>query len=127
MGNSVQVLDKISRNLDQLDISNTRSGNDVIAGGLTISYDDAQIQEPMGGVSDKTNPFLGIGIGNPGTIKMKGAGGENTVAAILDSAENAQILAVCLGPANDVIMEAGDTTAELARLRGHVDLLGMGS
>ena len=126
MSNKRQVLDKISRNLDQLEISNSRSGDDVVAGGLTVSYVDADIQKPLGGVDGDVNPFLGIGVGNPGVIKVKGAAGENSIAAILDSAENLQIMSVIFGHANDVVMEEGDTTDELARIRGQVDLLGMG-
>ena len=128
MANREQVLDKIARNLDQLSISNARATNgvDVVAGGITISYEDADIQKPMGGVDGEVSPFLGIGIGNPGKINMKGDGGENTLAAIFDSEENLRILRVCTGHANDIIVEEGDTAAELARLPGSVDLLGMG-
>lgn len=126
MANKQQVLDKIARNLDQLSISNVRGADDLVAGGLTISYEDASIQSPMGGVDGSASPFLGLGIGNPGKIKIKGGAGENSVAAILDSEENARILRVCSGHANDIILEAGDSSAELARLPGSSDLLGMG-
>jgi hypothetical protein len=128
MGNSQQILDKVSRNLDQLGISNSRAANgvNVIADSLVISYEDADIQAPVGGVSPDVSPYLGLGIGNPGQIKIKGDAGENTLADIWTSEARMRILRVCSGHANDIIVEAGDTTAELARMPGHQDLLGMG-
>jgi len=98
----------------------------VTAAGLTISYVDASIQSPMGGVSDASSPFLGIGIGNPGSIKVKGAAGENTIAGIFANASDLAVLACCVRFANDVVVEAGDTATELARLAGHPDLKMMG-
>lgn len=128
MGNSQQILDKISRNLDQLNIDNARSadGVDVVVDSLVVSYDDADIQKPIGGVDGDVSPFLGLGIGNPGKIKIKGGAGENTLAAIWTSELRMRVLRVCSGHANDIIVEAGDTTDELARMPGHQDLLGMG-
>ena len=127
MANRRQVLDKISRNLDQLSIANTRDGDDVLADGLTISYEDASIQKPMGGVDGDVNPFLGLGIGNPGKIKIKGDAGENSVAAIMDSEDRLKILRTAAGHANDIIIEEGDTANELARLPGHADSIGLGN
>lgn len=126
MANSVQVLDKIKRNLDAVGVSATRNATSVTAAGLTISYVDASIQSPMGGVSDASSPFLGIGIANPGSIKIKGAAGENTIAGIFVNSSDLAVLACCARFANDVIVEAGDTTTELARLAGHPDLKMMG-
>lgn len=126
MSNPVQVLDKIKRNLDAVGVPATRNATSVTAAGLTISYVDASIQSPMGGLSDTSPPFLGIGIGNPGTIKIKGAATENTIAGIFVNAADLAVLACCTRFANDVIVEAGDTTAELARLAGHPDLKMMG-
>lgn len=126
MSNPVQVLDKIKRNLDAVGVAATRNSTTVTAAGLTISYVDAAIQSPMGGVSDASAPFLGIGIGNPGTIKVKGAAGENSIAAIFVNAADLAVLACCARFANDVVVEAGDTTTELARLAGHPDLKMMG-
>jgi hypothetical protein len=80
----------------------------------------------MGGINDASSPFLGIGIANPGKLKIKGAAGENTIAAIVDSSDNVKIVSVCTRMANDVIIEAGDTTTELSRVPGHPDLLNMG-
>lgn len=126
MANPVQVLDKIKRNLDAVGVSATRNATSVTAAGLTISYVDASIQSPMGGVSDASSPFLGIGIANPGSIKIKGAAGENTIAGIFVNSSDLAVLACCARFANDVIVEAGDTTTELARLAGHPDLKMMG-
>lgn len=126
MANPVQVLDKIKRNLDAVGVSATRGVTTVTAAGLTISYVDADIQAPLGGVNGNASPFLGIGIANPGTIKVKGAAGENTIAAIFTSAADLAVLACCARFANDVVVEAGDTTAELARLAGHPDLKMLG-
>lgn len=126
MSNPVQVLDKIKRNLDAVGVAATRNVSSVTAAGLTISYVDASIQSPMGGVDGNSSPFLGIGIGNPGSIKIKGAAGENTIAAIFVAASDLAVLACCTRFANDVVVEAGDTATQLARIAGHADLIGMG-
>lgn len=126
MSNPVQVLDKIKRNLDAVGVAATRNATSVTAAGLTISYVDASIQSPMGGVSDASSPFLGIGIGNPGVLKIKGAAGENAINTIFAAAADLAVLACCTRFANDVVVEAGDTATELARLAGHPDLKMMG-
>lgn len=122
MSNPVQVLDKIKRNLDAVGVPATRNATSVTAAGLTISYVDAVIQSPMGGVNGDASPFLGIGIGNPGSLKIKGAGGETSIALIFTTAADLAVLACCTRFANDVVVESGDSTAELARLAGHPDL-----
>ena len=128
MANSQQVLDKISRNLTQLGIANSRDANGVavVVDSMVVSYVAASIEKPIGGVDGDVSPFLGLGIGNPGLIKIKGAAGQNTLAAIYTSEKRLRVLRVCSGHANDIVIEAGDTTAQLARLPGHQDLLGMG-
>lgn len=127
MANGKFVLNKIARNLEQYGLTVTRgSADQVLVAGLTVSYVDASIQSPLGGVSDASSPFLGIGIGNPGKLKIKGAGGENTIAGIFVNASDLTVLAVCTRFANDVIVEAGDTATELAALRGHPDMLAVG-
>jgi len=128
MAQRQQMLDKIKRNLDILKIAATRNANDVTLNNSSrvISYVDADIQAPMGGIDGTINPFLGIGQGNPGKLKFKGAGGENTIAAIVDDAETLRVLGVLGNFANDKVIEAGDTTAELAAIEGHTDLIGMG-
>lgn len=126
MSNPVQVLDKIKRNLDAVGVAATRNATSVTAAGLTISYVDASIQSPMGGVNGDASPFLGIGIGNPGVLKIKAAAGDNVIADVFDTAGKVTVLACCARFANDVVIEAGDTTAEITRLAGHPDLKMMG-
>lgn len=129
MANKKQVLDKIARNLDQLGIANTRgSANEVIldngSNDLTISYVDASIAAPMGGVDGNVSPYLGIGIAAPGTIKLKFQAA--TIAACLDTAKVIQALAVCAAQANDLLMEDSAGSPNQVRIRGQVDLLMMG-
>ena len=127
MANSVQMLDKIKRNLDQVGVPATRNASSVTAAGLTISYTAATIQSPMGGVDGDSSPYLGIGVANPGKLKVKGAGGENTIAAMLVSEADLKVLATCTRFANNVTLEAGDTATQLAEIPGHADLLSMGN
>lgn len=127
MANKKFVQEKIARNLEQYGLAVTRgSAGEVLAAGLTVSYVDAVIQSPMGGVSDASSPFLGAGVQNPGKLKIKGAAGQNTLAAILGTADDLTVFAVCVRFANNVIVEAGDTTTQLAEFRGHPDLLATG-
>lgn len=128
MGMKEQILDKIKRNLDILGIPATRNANDVTLDNSNriISYEDADIAKPMGGIDPATSPFLGIGVANPGKLKLKGDNGENSVAAIMDDEETLRAWAVMGNFANDKILEAGDSATELAKVEGHTDLLGMG-
>ena len=135
MANSQAILDKIARNLQmrgipaasivrgQSSVSLTKTGGDV----LTISYTAKAVQSPMGGVSPASSPYLGAGIAAPGTLKVKGASGETTIAGIFDTVEALELMHELAGYANDVVVESGSTTAELARIRGHESLVGMGS
>jgi hypothetical protein len=135
MANKQEILDKIARNLKQRGIpaasvvrgattvSVTKTGGDV----LVVSYVDKSVQSPMGGVNPATSPFLGIGVAAPGSIKIKGAAAEATIAAIFDTAEALQLLNECASYANDIIVEAGNSTIELVRMRGIADAIGMGS
>ena len=132
MANKEQILDKIARNMGQRGHTAERVGDTVEVtktGGdiLTVSYDDASIQSPMGGVDDTSSPFLGIGTANPGKIKIKGEAGENTIAAIMDQLEALALMSEVSGYANDIIIEEGDTTTELARIHGHAHLVSLGS
>jgi hypothetical protein len=129
MANKKQVLDKIARNLDQLGIANSRgSANEVVidngSNDLTISYVDASIQSPMGGVDSNASPFLGMGIAAPGVIKLKFQA--TSIAACLDTAKVIQALAVCAGHANDLLIEDSAGSPNQVRIRGQVDLLMMG-
>ena len=133
MANKEQILDKIARNMSQRSLSAERVGETVEvtkAGGagdvLVVSYKEKSVQSPMGGVSDQASPYLGIGVAGAGSIKIKGAAGENTIAAIFDDSDSLELLRECSGFANDVEVEAGDTTASLARIRGQADSVGLG-
>jgi hypothetical protein len=127
MANKRAVLDKISRNLAQESIANTRdSSNNVLVDSLVVSYVDASIQSPMGGVDGSVSPFLGIGIAAPGKLKIKGAAGQNTIAAIMTSQLRLQVLKAVGDIGNNVIIEAGDTATQLAEIRAHADLNMMG-
>jgi len=125
--NKTQILNKIKRNLDMLKISATQDATSITVDTAVISCVDAAIQAPMGGVNGAVSPFLGIGVAAPGQIKLKGAAGENTVAAIIDSELRAIILSLLVAFANDVVIEAGDATTQLALIPGSVDLQVMGS
>ncbi len=133
MANRSAILDKIVRNMLQRGYPNTvRSADTVLVtktGGdvLTVSYTDKAVQSPMGGVSAAASPFLGIGIAAPGSLKVKGAAAETTLAGIFDTVEALQLLNELAGYANDIVIESGATTTELARLRGHETVLGLGS
>jgi len=111
MANRVQILDKIERNCSQLGIAVTRNDlNTLTAAGMVITYVDAVIEKPMGGIDDSTSPFLGIGVANPGVIDI------DTDPSTLDEF---RVLRIVAGMANDITIPSG-------RLEGHADLLGMG-
>lgn len=129
MANKRAILNKISRNLDMLGIANTNSGTSITVTGAdsqVVSYVDASIASPMGGVDGQTSPFLGIGVANPGKLKIKGKAGDNTIAAIFASQADLQLLKVVGDIGNNVIIEAGDTSSQLAEIRAHADLQMMG-
>jgi hypothetical protein len=120
MANKVQILDKIERNCKQRGIATSRTtAESLVAGNFTVTYVDADIQAPMGGINDQASPFLGIGVANPGVINMnRGA----ALSAL--TAEDLRVIRIVSGHANDITISNG--ASELARLEGHVDLLGMG-
>jgi hypothetical protein len=120
------VLQKIKRNLDMLSIPAVLDAEKVLVDGAEISYVAASIAAPMGGIDDSVSPYLGIGIAAPGKLKLKGASGEATVAAIIDSELRLKVLAVMLGFANNVLVHS-NADALLAEIPGHVDLQMMGS
>lgn len=127
MANSAQILNKIARNLGQEGLAFTQGASSVSVGNVVITYVPASIQSPMGGVDGSVSPFLGIGVANPGKIQLKGTAGLNTIAAIFTSATELKALSLATAFANNVIVQAGDTTAQLAEIPGMVDLLAMGS
>jgi hypothetical protein len=130
MANSVQILDKIARNAEMILGASevTRGASSVVIenGGndLTVTYVAASHQSPMGGVDGSATPFLGIGVAAPGVIQIQGAAGAG-FAATVDTAVVLKLLAICLAFGNDVVVK-GSTGTELARLRGHVDHVGLG-
>jgi len=111
MANKQSIMDKLERNCKQLGIATSRpSAESVIAGGITITYVDAVIQSPMGGIDDSINPFLGIGVASPGKLSLDA----NPV-----SLEELQVFHIVSGMANNILLPSGE-------IQGSVDLLGMG-
>jgi hypothetical protein len=125
--NKVAIMNKIKRNLDMLAIAATQDATTITVDSAIISCVDASIQAPLGGVDGSSSPFLGIGVAAPGVIKIKGASSEDTVAKIAKSELRLKVLAVICAFGNDVVVEDGDSTTELARVPGNVDLKMMGS
>lgn len=129
MANISAVLNKISRNLTELGIANTFDGTTITVTGAhsqLITYVPASIMSPMGGVDGTISPFLGIGIANPGKLKIKGAAGENTIAAIFTTQADLQMLKVVGDIGNNVLIEEGDAATQLAEIRANADLNMMG-
>jgi hypothetical protein len=128
------VIAKIKRNLDQLGITYTDNGTYVLLDTtLQLTYEDATIQNPMGGIDPATSPYLGIGIANPGFIKLyeptNASGATPTMPEFMTSVVRAQILAVCAAFANDISLVMDNTSnvaTEIVRIRGTVDFTGMG-
>lgn len=133
------ILDKIERNCKQFGLTASRAGDTVVvengANDLTISLVAADIMKPMGGVDPTVSPFLGAGVANPCTIKLKSvtatpesAGPPPTspnIGDILDSSVAATVLKILGGFANDLLLENGDASYTL-KMRGHGDLIGVG-
>jgi hypothetical protein len=131
MANSRQVLAKIARNAAQLGLTvNSQSASQVViengSNDLTVSYVDASIASPQGGVDPSVSPYLGIGVGNPGKIKIKSSSTANdNMSDILDSLVAAKVLAICAAFANDIVLENSDATFS-GEIRGHSDVIGLG-
>lgn len=132
MANSAAILQKLARNAKMLGLTvNSQSQVAVViengSNDLTISYVDASFSPAVvGGVDSSVSPFLGIGVGNPGKIKIKSAStAADSIADVIDSAVAAQVLAMCAAMANDIVLENSDATFS-ANLRGHSDLIGLG-
>lgn len=112
MANDIQILDKIQRNCEQAGLSVSRtSATSLTAEGMVITYTNAVIQSPMGGIDDSISPFLGIGVANPGKLAL------DTIPATL---ARFRVLRIMCGHANSIVV------AGLGELEGQVDLLGMG-
>jgi hypothetical protein len=131
MANPVQILAKLARNAQQVGLTvNSQSATAVViengSNDLTISYVAASIDAPMGGVSPSVSPYLGIGIANPGKIKLKSSStAADSIADVIDSVVAAKVLCLMAGMANNIILENSDATFS-AEIRGDADLIGMG-
>lgn len=131
MGNSVQILAKVARDAAQLGLTvNSQSATAIViengSNDLTVSYVAASIASPQGGVDPSVSPYLGIGIGNPGKLKVKSAiSTAGTIADVLDTLVAAKVLALLAGFANDIVLE-NSTASFSGEIRGHADLIGMG-
>lgn len=132
MGNDVQILDKIQRNLESAGIAVVRGSSKLEAGNIKIQYEAADIQSPQGGIDDAVSPFLGIGIANPGSLIVSGLlDADSAIADIMVNEDDLRIMRVASGIGNTIKVKAGRTDdsildANLAVLEGHVDMLGMG-
>src|SRR5688500_10166645 len=112
MANKDAILDKIARNMTQRGYTADRVGDTVVvdngSNDLTVTYETKSVQSPMGGVSDASAPYLGIGVAEPGAIKITGAGVNTAVAAtvgeLIDTATAATLLAEVCGLANDIML-----------------------
>ena len=131
MGNSVQILAKLARNAAQIGLTvNSQSQSAVViengSNDLTISYVNASIASPQGGIDPNVSPYLGIGIGNPGKLKLKSAiNTAGDITDVLDSIVAAKVLALMAAMANNILLENSDAGFE-GEIRGHEDLIGMG-
>ena len=124
MANSVQILEKIARNMKQRGYASsvTRvSADELLVDGCTVTYEAKQIQSPMGGVDGSINPYLGVGVAAPGLIKIEDDG--SALAAVIDNAVRMTLLAECAGKTNDIIVAGSDAEARIA---GQADVIGLG-
>ncbi len=132
MANSAAILHKLARNAKMLGMTvNSESQTAVVidngSNDLTISYVDASFSPAVvGGVDGNASPYLGIGVGNPGKIKIKSSSTANdNMSDIIDSEVAARVLAMCAALANDIVLENSDASFS-ASIRGHSDLIGLG-
>lgn len=126
-----QIMAKVARNATQLGLTVLSSSSaavviDNASNDLTVSYVAASIDLPMGGVDSSVSPFLGMGIANPGKLKVKSSiATVGDLTDVMDSAVALTVLKMLGGFANDVVLENSTASFSLS-LRGDVDLLGMG-
>lgn len=126
-----QIMAKIARNATQLGLTvNSNTGSAVViengSNDLTVSYVAPTITSPMGGVDPSVSPFLGIGVVQPGVLKVTSAiSTAGTIADVLDSAVAAKVLHMLGGFANDILLSNNNASFTLS-LRGDVDNLGLG-
>ncbi len=132
MAQSKAILFKLARNAQVLGMTVVSQSETAVvidngSNDLTISYVDAVFTPSvMGGVDPQTSPFLGIGVGNPGQVKIKSAiNTAGTIADVLDSLTAAKVLSMCSALANDLIIENSDASFS-GQIRGHSDRIGLG-
>lgn len=132
MANSAQILAKIARDAAMLGLTvNSQTATAVViengSNDLTVSYVAGSTSPAMmGGVDSSSAPFLGIGHGGPGKIKITSAiHTAGTIADVLDSITAAKLLAKCAGFANNILL-SNDDASWTGEIRGHADLIGMG-
>lgn len=130
MANSAAILHKLARNAKMLGMTvNSESQTAVViengSNDLTISYVDASFSPSVvGGVDSSVSPYLGIGVGNPGKLKIKGAAGA-TLALTIDTIVAVRVVAMCAALANDIQI-SGSGDQDLGVIRGHSDIIGLG-
>lgn len=126
-----QIMAKIERNARMLGLTVvSSSGTSVVidnaSNDLTISYVAPTITAPMGGVDPASSPYLGVGVVQPGVIKVKSAITTNdSILDVIDSDVAVKVLHMLGSFANDKLLENSDAAWSLT-LRGHPDLLGLG-
>lgn len=130
--NKKQILQRVARNAEMLGLTVVSASDAQVvidqagtADNLVVACVDASIEKPMGGVDGLVSPFLGIGVANPGQISFKRSANGASLSALFATAEAVQVFSILKNFANDISV-LDHTGAELLRVRGNVDLLGMG-
>lgn len=126
MANKTAILKKIQRDLEQLGLTVTVGATTITCGRCIISYVDATIQAPMGGVDGTASPFLGIGVAAPGKLHIRGTGTLDTLPTIFVDINDFRVLRTVCGHANNVTIGTGTADASLGELPGSCDVLGLG-
>jgi hypothetical protein len=112
MANKNDILNKIHRDLGQLGLSSTRTTYAVKIGNLIIRYLDDTMSGPMGGVSDASAPYLGLGAGNPGAIEVSGLlDADNAITDLLATEDDLKAFRICSMYGNSIAVLAGDTAS----------------
>ena len=125
MANKEAIMDKIVRNMKQRGYSTVaRTAAGLTSDGLLVSYVDKAGNAPQIGVDDTSSPFLGIGVGAPGSIQIEDTA--QVAADAIDTAERMALLSEISGMANDVVILGTDGAAASIRIAGQSDVLGLG-
>lgn len=130
MSNAKHILQRIARNAKMRGlVVNSESQTAVViengSNDITISIADAVFSPTMvGGVDSTVSPFLGIGIGNPGTLVMKSVAGVD-VSTMVDTAVAATVLCMLASFANSIELRTA-ADAVLASVRGIADIVNLG-